>query len=265
MKLGIEFEIESWEDSGFEELKLEEDWELELTRKDGKKTTLDLDSFEKDTKIKLENGIVTIDEKDDLIGAKNVVGNEEGYTIDKVDSFERDGFVISNGINVTVTESEIYFDKADVVLNNGSIAVEVEEYNGTIGSFCCDEAEIVMKNNIIFYNVTDTCFDVFADGLEAKPGFNVTLNFIDSNGVMANFTAIGNQSSIRISNTNMYTITEGLLTIDNMDKKNYSESLMCLNKCNVTTSAFYGIECAWIIPIGTYFYNDVNILKDFVV
>ena len=215
-------------------------------------STIDITSMEGKT-IKIEGGKIIIDPSDELTGAENVVGNpsydfnvlgERGwkYKIDNVKTLNRGSLTIINARNVVVNEV-FFIEHADSVINNGSIAINVDNYTGVIGEFYVDKADMVMNDNIMFTNVTHSGFTVYSNALKATPDFNVTLSFTDPNDVIGKFTALTDHSSIKIINgltgvegsegSVVYMIKEGRLTIDQMEEKGYSETISCLNQCSV--------------------------------
>lgn len=188
-----------------------------------------------------------------------VVG--KGIQFDSIKLFKVDKTSLTNGIGVVYDGTNLKFKSADSVLTENSATTNVKEFEGYEESFSVESADSFLSDCIRVDNIKDSNFKV-SDKVEITTNSNVNLKITDCSYNEFNFSGKGKVVIDKSSDSPKYILENGTLT---KKSDNYSETIEANNSAVLETDKTFGINCLTITPVGSYFYSNADLRKDFTI
>ena len=188
-----------------------------------------------------------------------VVG--KGVQFDSIKFFKVDKTSLTNGVGVTYDGANLKFKSADSVLTDKSATTNIKEYNGYGETFSVDSADSFLSDCIRVDSIKDSEFKI-SDKVEITTSSDSNLKITDCSYNEFEFKGKGTISVDKSSDAPKYVVENGTLT---KKDKGFNESIESNNSITVETDKTFGIKCLTITPAGSYFYNDIDLRKDFTI
>ena len=194
-------------------------------------------------------------------GAGNGEIKDNQISLDSAQFFQIDQNSITNGIGIRFDGNQLFFDHADSVITDKSVSTNVDSFSGYANQFSIESADSVNVGCIRFDDVRNSTIIAASNGAKLQ-NTNGTVTITDCSYAKSEFESLGN-GSVTLDKDGIsptYSLYHGRLTcIGDLNETLEAQS---------TASVNYGsscFECISITPIGSYYYNDPIIEKDFVI
>ena len=188
-----------------------------------------------------------------------VVGN--GVQFDSIKTLKVDKTSLTNGVGVVYDGNKLNFKHADSVMTDKSATTDVDNFEGYGDIFSVEKADSFLSDCIRVDNIKDSEFKV-SNKVEITTKSDVGLKITDCSYNEFEFKGKGKVSVDKNGNNPAYTVENGTLT---KKENGYNESVESINSIIIETDKTFGFKCLTITPVGSYFYNDNDLRKDFIV
>ena len=193
----------------------------------------------------------------------HTTSTENGFEIDKISYFAIDEVGVYNGEGISYENNQLKIDRAETIQIKDGLLSGVTNFSGNTIEFSVGEVKNVINKCVSVKDAKDSRFIVSDEKITIKPNQGVNFSFTDCSYTQSEFLASSNNSELSISKDAQptYTLREGKLTCkgEGTQDKLGAQSTASVN---YGTSCF---ECMSITPVGSYYYNDPLIEKDFVI
>ena len=196
---------------------------------------------------------------------QNVEGfhaTSDGYTLDGVERLTtEDGVTLIGAEGVEFKNGILTAQHADSFIKDGSVSTNIDNLNSTQQTFSVQKADSFISDKIRIDSIKDSEFKVSDDKVEITTKSDVDLKITDSSYNEVEFKGKGKVTIDKKDNPD-YILENGSLTISN---EGYNETIESNNSAIIETDKTFGFKCVSINPVGSYFYNDKDLRKDFVI
>lgn len=186
---------------------------------------------------------------------------EDGYTIGRVERLTQNGITIIGAEGVEFKNGELTAEKADSFIRDGSVTTNIEKLNSKVDIFSVKKADSFLSDCIRVDDVKDSEFKI-TDKVEIITKSEVNLKITDCSYNEVEFKGKGKVTIDKSSDNPKYTLENGTLT---KKENNYNETVESNNSVIIETDKTFGFKCLTIIPVGSYFYSDKDLRKDFII
>lgn len=171
---------------------------------------------------------------------------------------------IDNPVNGKVVGRGIKFDSVRSLKIGKAYLTNADGVSYEKGNLKVKRADSLASGNIRFSGIDDTEFHMSDNMVEAAPKTNAKLKITDAFYNEYEFKGINANGKVAIDKgeSPAYTIESGSLT---NRENSYNESVEVYNSAVIETDKALGFKCLSIEPIGSYFYNDRDLRKDFII
>ena len=223
-------------------------------------SVIDLETFKGSHTIESINGKLYVNGKE-YIGAKNVKSDGQSISIESVKSLTSGSSQLLNGVNVRVFNNRIEADYADSFIQGSSVTTNINNLNSKVDIFSVDSADSFLSDCIRVDSIKDSEFKV-SSKIEITTSSDSNLKITDCSYNEFEFKGKGTISVDKSSDAPKYVIENGTLT---KKDKGFNESIESNNSITIETDKTFGIKCLTITPVGSYFYIDNDLRKDFTI
>lgn len=185
---------------------------------------------------------------------------DNGIQFDSIKFLRIDKTSITNAAGVIYDGSKLKFKSADSVLTDNSISTNVLDFESYEDSFFVEKADSFLSDCLRVDSIKDSEFKV-SNKVEITTKSDVNLKITDCSYNEVTFSGKGRVAIDKTQNP-IYILENGTLT---KTENGYNESVESNNSIIVETDKTFGFKCLTITPVGSYFYNDNDLRKDFVV
>ncbi|MBL7056439.1 hypothetical protein ISS07_06000 [Candidatus Woesearchaeota archaeon] len=202
----------------------------------------------------IQFGTATID------GVKGFKETVTGYEVNSASTLSESGNVITNGIGIRFADGILTADSADSFLKANSLSSNVDGLSSSGSSFSVVSADSILSGCINIRDVKDSSFTLFNDAVEVKAGRGVFVNVNDCSENDVTFESNDGKVLLNKQIPTTYNIEHGTLTFSS---DQYEERIDANNSAIIELDPSFGFSCMQITPLGTYWYNDNELEKDF--
>ncbi|MBI4143532.1 hypothetical protein HY487_01465 [Candidatus Woesearchaeota archaeon] len=206
--------------------------------------------------------------KDKATGEETVADNVENGKVNSDGSFElgsvknlkKGPTTIINGKGVKFKNGVLTAEHADSFIKDNSVTTNVNNLDSEADFFSVDSADSFLSDCLRVDDIEDSEFKV-GDKVEVTTKSDVGLKITDCSYNEAEFRGKGKVAVDKGDNPT-YTIENGTLT---KKENEYNETVEANNSAVIETDKTFGFRCITINPVGSYFYSDKDLRKDFVI
>ncbi|MBI2657350.1 hypothetical protein HYX08_01500 [Candidatus Woesearchaeota archaeon] len=194
---------------------------------------------------------------------ENVIDFEatsDGFRAQEVPRLTQNGITLINAEGVVYKNGILTAEKADSFIKDGSVTTNIQKLNSKIDIFSVEKADSFLSDCLRVDDIEDSEFKV-GDKVEVTTKSDVGLKITDCSYNEAEFRGKGKVAVDKGDNPT-YTIENGTLT---KKEDGYNETVEANNSAVIETDKTFGFRCITINPVGSYFYNDRDLRKDFVI
>ncbi len=220
-------------------------------------------------RVETNNGLITSAENLEYQGAdlkdvKYFVPTNDGYTASSANRIEQDNVLINNGEGITFSDGILSAEKADSIIKDKSVTTNAKKAKIKTKTkiFSVKKADSMVSGGINVKNIDNTEFSVNDGEISMNTEENTNLHITGKDFLETQFKSNPNGKIIISKKENQYNISNGTL---NMQNDNYNESFESNNSAQIEMDKTFGFKCITISPPGSYFYNDDDLRKDFVI
>ncbi len=188
-----------------------------------------------------------------------VIGN--GVEFEAIKFWKIDKTSINNCIKCSYDGIKLKFKHADSILTDKSASTNIDNFDGYEDIFSVEKADSFLSDCIRVDNIKDSEFRV-SNIVEITTKSNVNLKIADCSYNEVIFSGKGKVTVDKNSDNPKYIVENGTLT---KKEDNYNETIESNNSIIIETDKTFGFKCLTINPVGSYFYNDKDLRKDFVI
>lgn len=182
------------------------------------------------------------------------------YDMQSAASVEQEGVKIINGKGIKFRNGELTAEYADSFIRDGSVTTSIEKLNSKVDFFSVDSADSFLSDCIRVDSIKDSEFKV-SNKVKITTKSDVNLKITDCSYNEVTFSGRGRVTVDKTQNP-IYILENGTLT---KKENGYNETVESNNSVIVETDKTFGFKCLTITPVGSYFYNDNDLRKDFVI
>lgn len=195
------------------------------------------------------------------IGVVGFKATADGYTIPRVASLEHNGIKIINGDGIVFKNGEFIIERADSFIKDNSITTNVNNLYINAKFFSVKKADSFLSDCIRVDNIKDSEFKV-ANIVEITTKSRQKLKITDCSFNEVFFDGKGRVTLDKNSESPTYVLENGTLT---KTENGYNETIESNNSMIIETDKTFGFKCLIINPVGSYYYNDNDLRKDFII
>ena len=186
---------------------------------------------------------------------------EDGYTIGRVGRLNQNGVTLIGAEGIVYKNGVLTAEKADSFIRDGSITTNMEKLTSKVDIFSVEKADSFLSDCVRVDDIKDSEFKV-SNQVEITTKSDVNLKITDCSYNEVEFKGKGKVTIDKSSDNPKYTLENGTLT---KKEKDYNETVESNNSVIIETDKIFGFKCLTISPVGSYFYNDKDLRKDFVI
>jgi len=209
--------------------------------------------------VEIENGDISADVvKYPNLQAIDVVGfkaTADGYTIERIGSLEYNGIKIINGEGIVFRNGEFIIEHADSFIKDNSITTNIDNLQVNTKFFSVKKADSFLSDCIRVDGILDSEFKV-ANIVEITTKSHQNLK------ITVFFNGKGKVIVDKSKDNPTYILENGTLT---KKENGYNETIESNNSIIIETDKTFGFKCLIIKPVGSYYYNDNDLRKDFII
>jgi len=185
---------------------------------------------------------------------------QRGFSVANADFIKIDETSINNCISCFYDGKMLKFQHADSFITGKSASTNINNFEGYADSFKMEKADSLLSGCIRVDNIKDSEFRV-GNKIEITTKSNVNLKITDCSYNEFEFKGKG-RITIDKNENPAYTVENGTLT---KKENGYNETIDSNNSAIIETDKTFGFKCITITPAGSYFYNDDDLRKDFII
>ena len=230
---------------------------ITVTLQDGREVTLK-------GKIKVEKGKITADflktEDTEANDAEGFQTTQGGFNLNSAKILTQGRNKIINGKGIKYNNGVLTAEHADSYIRDNSVTTNLDKIESTDQFFSVDSADSFLSDCIRVDNIKDSEFKV-SNKIEITTKSDVNLKITDCSFNEVEFSGKGKVTIDKNQNPT-YNVENGTLT---KKENGYNESIQSNNSVIIETDKTFGFKCITINPVGSYFYNDKDLRKDFII
>lgn len=214
--------------------------------------------------VSTENGRITASHIESggipIQNGRGFSSTSEGFRVNSLDQLNQDGNILIGAEGVEYKNGILTAARANSFIKSKSITISINDLNSREDKFSVAKADSFLLECIRIDDIKDSEFKV--NGVvEITTKSHVTLKITDCAYNEYTFYGKGRVSLDRSQNPK-FVVENGSLTRNDI---NFNESIDSGNSSLIETDKNFGFECLIISPAGSYFYNNEDIRKSFVI
>ena len=183
-----------------------------------------------------------------------------GYLIERAGRIVHAGNLLINAEGVRFVDDVLDAASADSFVRGNVVATRLGGLVLGNLSFTVDSAESLLAGCVLVSNVTATTVTTYADGLTLAPDNDQAIAVRDCAFNEVTFSGAVGELRIAATVPATYNVINGSLEYEG---DGYRERIEANASAVVELDPQHGIACAEIEPVGTYWYNAIDLRQDF--